>query len=88
MIAHYLKVSLRSLLKYKTHSLISALCLSVGIVCYTLVCFFVQEINKAENLPDSERRIRIHVNQDGSPFFRAQEIKLLEEQFINGWECL
>ena len=34
MIAHYLKTSLRNLLKCKTHSLISALCLAVGIVCY------------------------------------------------------
>lgn len=88
MIAHYLKISLRNLLKYKTHSLISALCLAVGIVCYTLVCFFVQEINKTENLPDSERRIRIYVSQDRSPSFRVKEVKSLEEQTINGLECL
>ena len=36
MIIHYLKISLRNLWKYKTHSLISALCLAVGIVCYIL----------------------------------------------------
>ena len=38
MILHYLKVALRNLLKYKTHSFISALFLAVGIVCYTNVC--------------------------------------------------
>lgn len=39
MVLHYLKVALRNLLKYKTHSFISALCLAVGIVCYSIVCF-------------------------------------------------
>ena len=88
MILHYLKVALRNLLKYKTHSFISALCLAVGIVCYTLVCFFMQEWTKLENLPDSERRIRITVSQKQSPFFRTHEIKRLEEQSISGLECL
>ena len=39
MILHYLKVALRNLLKYKTHSFISALCLAVGIVCYTCLLY-------------------------------------------------
>lgn len=30
MVLHYLKVALRNLLKYKTHSFISALCLGSG----------------------------------------------------------
>lgn len=88
MVLHYLKVALRNLLKYKTHSFISALCLAVGIVCYTIICFFMQEWAKLENLPDSERRIRITVNQKQSPFFRTNEIKRLEEQSISGLECL
>lgn len=29
MIQHYLKTAIRNLLKYKTHSIISAICLSV-----------------------------------------------------------
>lgn len=88
MIFHYLKVSLRNLLKYKTHSLISALCLAVGIVCYTLVCFFMLEWAKNENLPNGERRVRIEINQKQSSFFRSQEAKRLVEQSINGLECL
>ena len=88
MIIHYLKISLRNLLKYKTHSLISALCLAVGIVCYTLVCFFIQEINRQEDLPNSEQRVRIEVNQRQSSFFRAKEIQRLIEQSIMGLECL
>ena len=88
MILHYLKVALRNLLKYKTHSFISALCLAVGIVCYTIVCFFMQEWSKLENLPDSERRIRITVSQNQNSVFRTSEIKRLEEQSISGLEYL
>lgn len=88
MIIHYLKISLRNLLKYKTHSLISALCLAVGIVCYTLVCFFIQEANSLEDLPNSEQRVRIEVSQRQSSFFRAKEIDHLAEQSIMELECL
>lgn len=35
MILHYLKVAARSLMKYKMQSLISALCLAAGIVCFS-----------------------------------------------------
>ena len=41
MILHYLKVALRNLLKYKTHSFISALCLqweSYAIPLYAFSC--------------------------------------------------
>ena len=55
MILHYLKISLRNLLKYKTHSLISAICLAVGIVCYALVCFFVQQQEKLADLTNCSR---------------------------------
>lgn len=50
MIIHYLKISLRNLWKYKTHSLISALCLAVGIVCYILVSMYCQKMEV--DLPD------------------------------------
>lgn len=52
MIIHYLKISLRNLWKYKTHSLISALCLAVGIVCYILVSMYSQKMEV--DLPDME----------------------------------
>lgn len=88
MILHYLKISLRNLLKYKTHSLISAICLAVGIVCYALVCFFVQQQEKLADLPNCERRLRIEVSQSESPFFRSHEVKRMEEQTVNGLECV
>lgn len=88
MIIHYLKISLRNLLKYKTHSLISALCLAVGIVCYTYVSFFSGEYSKRGNLPNAERRIRVEVSQEQNPFFRTDEGKRLEEHPIDGLEGL
>lgn len=88
MLIHYLKISLRTLLKYKTHSLISALCLAVGIVCYASVCFFIQEQEKLKDLPNRERRVRIEVAPNQRSSFRSHEVKRLEEQAVNGFECL
>ena len=41
MILHYLKIAFRNLWKYKTHSLISVLCLAVGITFFTVMNLFV-----------------------------------------------
>jgi len=88
MVLHYLKISLRNLLKYKTHSLISAICLAVGIVCYALICFFVQQQEKLADLPNCERRLRIEISQSESSFFRSHEVKRMEEQTVDGLECV
>lgn len=88
MILHYLKISLRNLLKYKTHSFISALCLAVGIVCYTFVCFFIQEFNRFEDMPHAERRIRIETNLERNRLLLPAEGMRLEEHPIDGLECL
>ena len=47
MIQHYLKTAIRNLLKYKTHSIISAICLSVGMTCFSIIHFFINEIDGA-----------------------------------------
>ena len=78
MIIHYLKISLRNLWKYKTHSLISALCLAVGIVCYILVSMYCQKMEV--DLPDMERRIRLEYSQDRNSFFSMQDAQLLEDK--------
>jgi len=44
MIQHYLKTAIRNLLKYKTHSIISAICLSVGMTCFSIIHFFNNEM--------------------------------------------
>ena len=59
MIIHYLKVALRNLWKYRTHSLISVLCLAVGITFYTVMSLFVSRFTGYRDLPHVERRVWI-----------------------------
>lgn len=95
MILHYLKIALRNLLKYKTHSLISAICLSVGMVCFSMVGFFIDEIEGSiHSLPDYERRVDFKMPIENNPdqsqtwLFRANEIKVLEEKNMPGVELI
>ncbi len=50
MIGHYLKVTFRNLMKHKVHSLISVVCLAVGIVVFSVVyyLFVVRQADKYE----------------------------------------
>ena len=59
MILHYLKIALRNLWKYRTHSLISVLCLAVGITFYTVMSLFVSRFTGYRDLPDVERRVEL-----------------------------
>ena len=56
MILHYLKIAFRNLWKYKTHSLISVLCLAVGITFFTVMNLFVSRFTGYRDLPDVERK--------------------------------
>ena len=49
MTLHYLKIALRNLLKYRLQNFISVLCLAVGIVCFSMVSYF---INQQSDDPD------------------------------------
>lgn len=42
MIKHYLKVALRNLMNFKVHSLISAICLAIGITCFSMMNYFTK----------------------------------------------
>ena len=59
MILHYLKVALRNLLKYRTHSLISVLCLAVGITFFTVMSMYVSRVGFYRDQPNYERRVHI-----------------------------
>ena len=52
MILHYLKVALRNLLKYRTHSLISVLCLAVGITFFTVMSMYVSRVGFYRDQPN------------------------------------
>ena len=57
MIKHYLNVALRSLWKYRTHSLISAICLAVGITFFAVMSMYVSRLGFYRDQPDYERRV-------------------------------
>ena len=59
MILHYLKVALRNLWKYRTHSLISVLCLAIGITFFTVMSMFVTRLGDYRDLPGYEHRAMI-----------------------------
>ena len=59
MILHYLKIAFRNLWKYKTHSLISVLCLAVGITFFTVMSMFVARVGFYRDQPNYERRVHI-----------------------------
>lgn len=91
MITHYLKVAFRNLLKYKTHSIISVLCLAVGITCFSLMNYFIDGLDNQTRLPDYEHRIQLSLISDktaANPFFRIHEIQHLEELSLIGMDTI
>lgn len=91
MLIHYIKVALRNLLKYKFHSLISALCLAIGITCFCLTNHFINTTTRKEVLPDNEHRIRVILNseQTGTNVYCYQaDVEQLEERNIAGLDTL
>ena len=95
MVQHYLKVALRNLLKYKSHSLISAICLSVGLVCFSMIGYIIDKtVGGIDKLPNYERRVDFKMplenNPDGSKtfIFRQSEVKNLEERKVEGIEAI
>lgn len=59
MLLHYLKIAVRNLWKYKVHSIISVLCLAVGITFYTAISLFVGRLGAFRDLPGADRHIEI-----------------------------
>lgn len=89
MILHYLKVALRNLLKYPTHSIISVICLAVGIAFFTLVSHFVGKVATRENFPRAEEEIRfIPTRESAANFFHWQDVCYLQSQEIIGIDSL
>ena len=89
MITHYLKVALRNLLKYRTHSLISALCLAVGITFFTLVSHFINGVLNQHNFPRAEKRISFYAMKgDYGQALRWEDVGFLQSQHITGIDSL
>ena len=89
MILHYLKVALRTLFKYRTHSLISVICLAVGITFFTLVWYFVGMVGDLKQLPRLEERVRLVAMKDSyTNYFVWEDVRFLQSQQIAGIDSL
>lgn len=92
MIAHYLKIALRNLLKYKVHSFISVICLAVGITCFSLMNYFIDAISSGgEDLPNYEHRIRLVLSSEETAadiYCYKDDITYLEGQSIVGMDTI
>ena len=63
MIAHYLKVAVRNLLKYKTQTFISIIGLAVGFVCFALSAYWIHyEMNYDSFHRDADRIYWVSAN--------------------------
>ncbi|WP_148477549.1 ABC transporter permease [Parabacteroides johnsonii] len=78
MIKHYLKVALRNLMNFKVHSLISAICLAIGITCFSMMNYFIDAVAGNIKLSDdNEYSIQLH----GASSQTAADIYLFKEDF-------
>ena len=64
MLLHYLKVAVRQMGKYRSHQLISALCLAVGIICFAYAWLFVYMVEQAYERPGHDRRVQVYLTKD------------------------
>lgn len=91
MIIHYLTTAIRNLMKYKLHSLISVICLAIGITCFCIVNYFVGSVTQKKNMPDNERRISLSLvsEENGRDFrFNQEDYAFLEGLKMEGMGCL
>ena len=66
MIAHYLKVAVRNLLKYKTQSIISIVGLAIGLATFSLSSIWLKyEMNYDTHWPDAERIYQVGTLYEG-----------------------
>ncbi|MBO5381455.1 MAG: ABC transporter permease [Bacteroides sp.] len=66
MIAHYLKVAVRNLLKYKTQSIISIVGLAIGLVTFALSSIWLKyEMTYDTHWPDAERIYQVGMLREG-----------------------
>lgn len=91
MIKHYLKIALRNLLNYKVHSLISVICLAVGITCFCLMNYFIDAVNGKEELPNYEHRIGITFSSSqeaANAYCLLNDVTYLKKQSLSGIDTL
>ena len=87
MIAHYLKVAVRNLLKYKVQSIISIVGLAIGLATFSLSSIWLKyEMTYDTHWPDAERIYEVGLLQEGKidkfdNIHALRDINPLKEQY-------
>ena len=78
---HYIKVAIRNLWKYKVNTLISWMCLAIGITCFCMTGLMMKVINGfLDEYPAYERRVLIFNTNN------PEQLKRLEEKQLSIFE--
>ncbi|MBR4048304.1 MAG: ABC transporter permease, partial [Bacteroides sp.] len=87
MIAHYLKVAVRNLLKYKVQSIISIVGLAIGLATFALSSIWLKyELTYDTHWPDAERIYEVGRLEEGKidkfeNIHALRDINPLKEQY-------
>lgn len=82
MIAHYLKVAFRNLWKYKFQHIVSALCLAVGVLAFSLMIRFVSVMSEKADYIGGERAMQLNIGKKILPV-----IFLSMKKMSGGWKA-
>ena len=84
MLIHYLKVALRNLLKYKVQNTITTFCLAIGIICFSIVTYYIRTIgyDADRKLPHYKQMATLKLESSQNGTLSVFDSKLIE-QFEN-----
>ncbi|MEG1403567.1 FtsX-like permease family protein [Bacteroides sp.] len=88
MLKHYLKVSLRSLLKYKVRTVISIIGVSLGVICFSTCTYFLRTMYRGDAcFPEFNKMVKLY-KQDGNREFELRGKTTIEfcKHFSNAIE--
>ena len=92
MTLHYLKIALRNLLKYRLQNFISVLCLAVGIVCFSMVSYFInqQSDDPDKHLPHYEQMAELILQDEngGRCEITEEEARQIKSRVLSGMDLM
>lgn len=91
MIRHYLKMALRQIVRNKTQYILSVAGVAIGMLCFSLITYYVRKNNREYNAwPDADRIARFYVKpvKGGreQPYIPGKELQRLMEKPVAGIE--
>ena len=93
MIRHYIKIAFCNSLKHKTQNIITIFCLSIGILCFSIVYYYVNQYmrNPYSELPHYHQMASLKVintTTGNHSSLKKATIAQLEQQPLSGIDLL